>query len=124
MLGAGAIASVGDIFKDLWKGRQDRVAAREAAAAKITQAKVDTENDVTLSKQELAKLRLTDMGGSWKDEVLMLWILAFFTMPPVFLLLGMPEAAKIISDFISNHFPPGTIGILIGAVFGISRLTK
>ena len=45
-------------------------------------------------------------------------------MPPIFLIFGQPEYAQIIADFISQHFPPNTIALLIGAIFGISRLTK
>ena len=108
----------------LWGKRQDRKMVQVKAAAAIAQSRTDTENTVELSKQDLAKLRVADMGGSWKDEVLLLWILAFFTMPPLFLIFGRVDDAQIVTEFITHHFPPNTIALLIGAIFGISRLTR
>ena len=110
--------------KELWANRQERLAAHEKARQAVVTAKSDTENHIALSRQDLAKMRVSDMGKSKKDEVLLYWILVIFTLQPTAAILGLHDAATIIDGFISHHFPPNTIALLIGAIYGINRLFR
>jgi hypothetical protein len=48
--------------------RQERNIARDAAAAKLMQAKADNLQKIALNKDEWEQLQVTGMGSTWKDE--------------------------------------------------------
>lgn len=61
---AGLFTPVTEIFK----AREQRKAAREAAHAKLVQAKAENIQQLELNKDELEHLQVQSLGQSWKDE--------------------------------------------------------
>jgi hypothetical protein len=53
---------------DIINKRQDRKIAREAANAKLAQAKNDDVQELNLNKDEWEQLQVQGMAQSWKDE--------------------------------------------------------
>jgi hypothetical protein len=78
---AGALVKpVADVFKV----KEERKRTKEVAQAKITQAKINGEQNITLTDAEWESLSVTANKDSWKDEYLTIII----TSPIVGLLAG------------------------------------
>jgi hypothetical protein len=61
---AGLFAPVADIFK----AREGRKAAKEAAAAKLAMATAEGQQKIELNKDEYEVLATQGLAGTWKDE--------------------------------------------------------
>ena len=60
--------------------RQERKAAAESAKAKLTQAKADGEQEVTLNEQEIEVVRTNSLGNTWKDEYITVSVVMFLNL--------------------------------------------
>jgi hypothetical protein len=61
---AGLFSPVADIFK----AREARKAAKEAAAAKLAMATAEGQQKIELNKDEYEVLATQGLAGTWKDE--------------------------------------------------------
>jgi hypothetical protein len=61
---AGLFSPVADIFK----AREARKAAKEAAAAKLAMATAEGQQKLELNKDEYESLATQGLAGTWKDE--------------------------------------------------------
>lgn len=74
---------VGGLFKpvaDIFAAREARKAAKEAATAKLLQAKAEGALTVELNKDEWEHLALPTLGASWKDEYVTVSIVSIFNL--------------------------------------------
>lgn len=53
---------------EIFKAREERKRAREAAQAKLAQAKVDQVHKLELNKDEYEAVATAGLGQTWKDE--------------------------------------------------------
>jgi len=108
--------------------RQERKAASESAKHKLTQAKADGVQEVTLNEQEIEVVRTNALGNSWKDEYITLSVVMFLNLivagsiAAAFgydgLLTGMTGAVLVLT---SMHVDMGElIRIVILAGVGVS----
>lgn len=73
---AGLFKPVADIFK----AREQRKAAREAAQAKLLQAKADGLQQLELNKDQWEQLAVTGLAGTWKDEYITVSVVSIFNV--------------------------------------------
>lgn len=92
---------------DLVRTREERKLHKDAAKAKLVQAKQEGATEVTLKDQELEVVLATQMERSWKDEFVTLLILS----PFVTILFGGIAAAF------------GEVRVLEGTSLAIQTLT-
>lgn len=62
---------IGGLFKpvtEIFKAREDRKAAREAAAAKLATAKAEGQQKIELNKDEYEMVATNALQATWKDE--------------------------------------------------------
>lgn len=86
---SGIFASLSNLAGSLWKNRQLRKAAKEAALAKLTQGQQDQTHALALSKDEWETLNVASMGETWKDEYVTVSVVSIFNL----ILLGGVLAA-------------------------------
>lgn len=74
---------VSGLFKpvtDIFKKREERKAAKEAASAKLSQAKVDQAHTLELSKDEWEQLAVQGLDNTWKDEYITVSVVSIFNL--------------------------------------------
>jgi hypothetical protein len=71
------------LFKPLtsiFQKREERKAAREAAASKLSQAKVDQAHTIELKKDEWEQLAVSGLDKTWKDEYITVSLVSIFNL--------------------------------------------
>lgn len=102
------IAGILSPVRDFAVKRQERKMARETATAKLSQAKVAGEQQVTFNDQELEVALAAQKTGTWTDEYITVSIISVFNL----IVLG-----GILSAF---GFP----SLLEGTALAITALTE
>lgn len=115
-LAKGLIAPVAGLIGK----RQDREAAKVNFAGALAQAEQAGEQELKVKTADLQLLRTQLQQGSWKDEYLLIWVTAIFTLPLLFGLVGRTDELEVVNDYISQHFPPGIIAALVAGIFGVN----
>lgn len=69
---------------DAYAKNQDRKQARETGEAKIAQAKIQGNKEITLTDQEWEAVSKGNEGGTWKDE----YITIVITLPLILIFAG------------------------------------
>lgn len=73
---SGLVKPVSDIFKK----KEERKAAREAASAKLSQARVDQTHTLELTKDEWEHLAVNGLDKTWKDEYITVSVISIFNL--------------------------------------------
>jgi len=109
---AGLFKPVADIFAK----REDRKAAREAAAAKLAMASAEGQQKIELNKDEYEVLATQGLAGTWKDEyvtVSVVSILNIIVVGGIASAFGYPQILTGIGTSISAL---STAGVDIGFI--------
>ena len=65
---------------DIFTAREQRKAAKESAAAKLSQAKQDDTYQLELNDQEWEQIQSNGLKDSWKDEYVTLSVMSIFNL--------------------------------------------
>ena len=123
------------IGKALVKPMMEAWTAKKERKDTLARLAAHTEGQLELSREQTRAFTARHLAGGWKDEVMLVWLLLVFSfpfLPSVYMLVGGDvETARAAADAAekATHVvfgdSAGTImGLVVAAVFGLSRLTK
>jgi hypothetical protein len=105
------------VFKpvaDIFTAREQRKAAKEAAIAKVTQAKQAGDQQLELNKDEYEQIATSGLGQTWKDEyvtVSVVSILNLVLLGGVATAFGYPQVLQGVGYALAAL---GSVGVDVG----------
>lgn len=80
MLVQEAIVALFKPVTEIFKAREARKMAKEAAASKLLQAKAENLQKLELNKDEWEQLKVPSLADSWKDEYITVSVVSIFNI--------------------------------------------